>query len=158
MKTKTLTRVLSLLLCLLSLSLCFSLASCKLIEPAPAETETPAGTEADTSPETNADGMLIRGVGAVSFYLTVTDIDETAKQYEIRTDEAKLDKALTALGLVSGEESVYGLYIKVVDGITADYDVDQTYWSLLVNGEISMVGASSVDVTAGLRVELKKTK
>lgn len=158
MKTKTLTRVLSLLLCLLSLSLCFSLVACKLIEPAPADTAAPAGTEADTAPETNADGMLIRGTGAVSFYLTVTDIDETAKTYEIRTNETKLDKALTALGLVSGEESAYGLYIKVVDGITADYDVDQTYWSLLVNGEMSMVGASSVDVVAGLRVELKKTK
>lgn len=88
----------------------------------------------------------------------MTDQDGTQTKFEIRTDEETLADALTKVGLVSGEDSQYGLYIKVVNGITADYDVDQTYWSLLVNGEVSSVGASSVTVTAGMQVELKKEK
>ena len=76
----------------------------------------------------------------------------------VKTDRKNVADALVEVGLVSGENSEYGLYIKVVNGITADYSVDGSYWSLLVNGEMSMVGASSVPVAEGLRVELKKTK
>lgn len=147
MKTTHLTRLLALLLCLLTLTVLF--ASCREISAEPTGTQAPAADDSTPTP---------RGEGATVFSLTVTDQDGTQKEYEIHTDAANVADALLELGLISGDDSEYGLYIKVVDGITADYSVDQTYWSLYVNGEYSMVGASSVPVTSGLQVELKKEK
>lgn len=123
-----------------------------------ATTETTPGESATTETTPDESATEVRGTGAVSFYLTVTDLDGTQKEFVVKTDKKNVADALVEVGLVSGENSEYGLYIKVVNGITADYSVDGSYWSLLVNGEMSMVGASSVSVTEGLRVELKKTK
>ena len=164
-RTNNFFRALSLLLCLLTVAGLF--AACKIIISVP-----PAGTfappTADEAPATKAPSTTevatdeaapeVRGTGAVSFCLTVTDLDGTQKEFVVKTDKKNVADALVEVGLVSGENSEYGLYIKVVNGITADYGVDGSYWSLLVNGEMSMVGASSVLVTEGLRVELKKTK
>lgn len=132
-RTNNLFRALSLFFCLLLPILAFALTAC---------TKLPDR----------------EGTGSVTFQVTVTDLDGTQEEFEVRTDEKNVADALTKAGLVSGENSEYGLYIKVVNGITADYNADGTYWSLLVNGEYSMVGASSVPVTEGLRIELKKTK
>lgn len=164
-RTNNFFRALSLLLCLLTVTGLF--AACKIIISVP-----PAGTlappVADEAPATKAPSTTeaatdeaapeVRGTGAVSFCLTVTDLDGTQKEFVVKTDKKNVADALAEVGLVSGENSEYGLYIKVVNGITADYSVDGSYWSLLVNGEMSMVGASSVSVAEGLRVELKKTK
>ena len=155
MKITNLTRLLALLLCLLTLTVCF--AACSEIPAAPAETK-PADTQPTETQPIEAPAPVRRGEGATEFLLTVTDLDGSQKQFEIHTDAANVAEALLALGLVAGDDSEYGLYIKVVDGVTADYSVDKTYWSLLVNGEYSQVGASSVPVSAGLRVELKKEK
>lgn len=168
-RTNNFFRALSLLLCLLTLTGLF--AACKKIstlplgtvapptaDEAPA-TKAPSTTEAATTEAaTDEAAPEVRGTGAVSFYLTVTDLDGTQKEFVVKTDKKNVADALVEVGLVSGENSEYGLYIKVVNGITADYNVDGSYWSLLVNGEMSMVGASSVSVAEGLRVELKKTK
>lgn len=151
-RTNNFFRALSLLLCLLTLTGLF--AACKKISTLPLGTFAPS--TADEAPATNT--PEVRGTGAVSFNLTVTDLDGTKKEFIVKTDKENVADALVEVGLVSGENSEYGLYIKVVNGITADYSVDGSYWSLLVNGEMSMVGASSVSVTEGLRVELKKTK
>lgn len=168
-RTNNFFRALSLLLCLLTVTGLF--AACKKIstlplgtfapptaDEAPA-TKAPSTTEvATTEAATDEAAPEVRGTGAVSFCLTVTDLDGTQKEFVVKTDRKNVADALVEVGLVSGENSEYGLYIKVVNGITADYNVDGSYWSLLVNGEMSMVGASSVSVAEGLRVELKKTK
>lgn len=178
-RTNNFFRALSLLLCLLTVTGLF--AACKKIstlplgtfappvaDEAPATkapsttestpTESTPGESATTEAATDEAAPEVRGTGAVSFCLTVTDLDGTQKEFVVKTDKKNVADALVEVGLVSGENSEYGLYIKVVNGITADYSVDGSYWSLLVNGEMSMVGASSVLVTEGLRVELKKTK
>lgn len=168
-RTNNFFRALSLLLCLLTLTGLF--AACKKISTLPLgtfapptadevpATKAPSTTEvATTEAATDEVAPEVRGTGAVSFCLTVTDLDGTQKEFVVKTDRKNVADALAEVGLVSGENSEYGLYIKVVNGITADYNVDGSYWSLLVNGEMSMVGASSVSVTEGLRVELKKTK
>lgn len=149
MNMKKHTRLLALLLCLLCVAALF--AACRKPSAEPTGTLAPPVTNDGNTP-------ALRGEGKTAFFLTVTDLDGTQTKFEVRTDEETLADALTKVGLVSGEDSQYGLYIKVVNGITADYDVDQTYWSLLVNGEVSSVGASSVTVTAGMQVELKKEK
>ena len=57
--------------------------------------------------------------------------------------------ALTELGLIDGEDSEYGLYVKTVDGITVDYDTDGKYWAFYVDGEYAQSGVDSTEVTAG---------
>ncbi len=66
----------------------------------------------------------------------------------VKTNEETVGDALYALGLIDGEEGSYGLYIKSVNGIVADYDADSTYWSFYIDGEYAMTGASSTPIEA----------
>ena len=63
----------------------------------------------------------------------------------VNTDAETVGDALTELGILEGEEGPYGIYIKSINGVTADYDADGTYWAFYINGEYAMTGA---DVTA----------
>ena len=58
-------------------------------------------------------------------------------------------EALSSIGLISGEQGDYGLYVKTVNGITADYDKDGTYWAFSVNGELSQKGVDQTYVKNG---------
>ena len=79
---------------------------------------------------------------------------EQSIEFTIHTDKANLGDALLEHKLVEGEESQYGLYIKKVNGILADYDVDKTYWGLYKNGEMMMTGVSSTEFSGGEHYEL----
>lgn len=83
---------------------------------------------------------------------------EQSITFTIKTDKATLADALLEHKLVAGDESQYGLYVKVVNGITADYDVDQSYWAFCKNGEMMMVGVSSAEIADGEHYELVYTK
>jgi len=85
------------------------------------------------------------GEGSKTITFIVTDKDANAITFTIHTDAETVGEALLGVNLIAGEDSSYGLYVKVVNGITADYDVDQTYWAFYINGEYAMTG---VDATA----------
>ena len=53
------------------------------------------------------------------------------------------------MDLIAGDESEYGLYVKTVNGVTADYDKDRTYWAFYVNGEYANTGVDSTPVEDG---------
>ena len=57
--------------------------------------------------------------------------------------------ALTELNLISGDEGDYGLYVKTVNGITADYDTDGSYWAFYVNNEYAQTGVDLTPITEG---------
>ena len=97
------------------------------------------------------------GTGATTIYVEVI-VEEHKVTFTILTDEAILADALMAVDLVDGEVSQYGLYMKVVNGITADYDIDQSYWAVSVNGEYADSGVSYIDVVAGTTYQLTYTK
>ena len=78
--------------------------------------------------------------------------------FTINTDADNLEDALTEHNIIDGDEGPYGIYIKKVNGITADYDVDQSYWSLSKNGEPLMSGASGVQLNGGEHFEFVYTK
>jgi D-arabinose 1-dehydrogenase-like Zn-dependent alcohol dehydrogenase len=78
--------------------------------------------------------------------------------FTINTDEKYLGDALIAHELIDGEEGPYGLYVKVVNGITADYDVDQSYWALSKDGEMCMSGVDTTEIADGEHYELVYTK
>ena len=99
----------------------------------------------------------VMGEGATSFYLTVKDVDGTVTKFQINTDATTVGEALLALELIAGDESDYGLYVKVVNGITADYDVDKSYWAFYIDGEYAQTGVDATDIVAGTTYELAKT-
>ena len=78
--------------------------------------------------------------------------------FTIHTDKEILGDALVENGLVVGEEGAYGLYIKFVNGIEADYDKDQTYWAFYKSGEYMMSGVDMTVFSDGDHYELSKEK
>ena len=83
--------------------------------------------------------------GVTYFRTRITDADGKTITATIHTDAETVGEALSNLEIVQGEDSEFGLYIKTVNGITADYDVDQTYWAFYIDGEYAQ---TSVDMTA----------
>jgi hypothetical protein len=84
-----------------------------------------------------------------TFTFEVVDLEGKTETKSIETSEKILGDVLQNLGLIKGEEGPYGLYIKEVNGIVADYDKDRTYWALYVNGEYAMTGADQIKITDG---------
>ena len=94
----------------------------------------------------------------ITITLEVIGPDGSSKEHSISTDTSKnLRQALENAGLISGEEGAYGLYVKVVDGVTADYDVDGSYWSLTKNGVLCS-GVDSTEIADGDHFEFTYTK
>ena len=69
--------------------------------------------------------------------------------HEITTDEQTVGAALLEEGLIEGEDGPYGLYVKTVDGVLADYETTGTYWAFYIDGEYAMTGVDSTTVEAG---------
>lgn len=97
------------------------------------------------------------GDGAVTVQAEVI-VGDRSVTFTVRTDKETLGGALVEHGLIDGEPGEYGLYVKVVNGITADYDIDQSYWALYKGGEMMMVGVDGAALTDGEHYELVYTK
>ncbi len=85
-------------------------------------------------------------------------VDESSVTFTISTDKDTLGDALTEHGLLEGEQGPYGLYVKKVNGITADADVGGAYWALYKNGEFSMTGVDTTPIADGEHYELVYSK
>lgn len=95
------------------------------------------------------------GEGEMQFALTITDGDGAQTHITVNTDAATVGEALETLGLIQGEEGAYGLYVETVNGITADYDADKTYWAFYINGEYAMTGVDATEIVTGDSYELR---
>lgn len=167
MKTKILAM-------LLTVTMLLALVSCT----APAE--TPKGNETLTENETvlekktevdKASGVAAEGIwkdathredktfgtGAKTVKVTVK-AENASVTFTVNTDKENLADALLEHKLVEGEDGAYGLYIKKVNGMLADYDVNQTYWSFQINGEAQMSGVSDAKIQGGESFELVYAK
>jgi hypothetical protein len=140
------------------------LFSCKKDEP---ETpQTPSGAENE------AGGTIApEGLWANATYLKDTTFGEGAKTvtvkviadgksvtFTVKTDAETLGDALLAHNLIAGDEGQYGLYVKVVNGMTADYNTTRTYWSFYQDGEYMMAGVDSTAIAGGERFEIVLAK
>lgn len=121
----------------LTLLLACSLASCALF-----------GGEKDVWADAVYTEDTTLGEGAKSVPVEL-EVKEHLITFTIKTDREILGDALLDVGLISGEEGAYGLYVKVVNGMTADYDKDQRYWSLLIDGEYAMSGVDATEIVQG---------
>lgn len=100
----------------------------------------------------------VLGEGQIMFLFTVVDKDGNETDFEIHTDKKTVGDALLDLKLIDGDDGDYGLYVKTVNGITADYDVDKTYWAFYVNGEYATAGVDSTDIEEGASYSFKVEK
>ena len=97
--------------------------------------------------------------GEKTFTFTVVTLDgAVAEEIEITTDCQMVGEALLERELIEGEQGAYGLYVKKVCGIVADYDVDGTYWSFLINGEYAMTGVDTTPIEDGAVYTLQVAK
>lgn len=106
------------------------------------------------------DTTLGEGSKTVDVYVTAAD---KSVKLTIKTDEENLGAALLALGIVDGDMGDFGLYVKVVNGMTADYDVDASWWGfnkVLPDGtrETMMTGVDGVTIADGEAYELIYSK
>ena len=86
------------------------------------------------------------------------DADGNETNFVVSTDKETVGDALLELNLIEGDDREYGLYVKTVNGITADYDTDGTYWAFYVNGEYASTGVDSTPVNEGDTYEFKVEK
>lgn len=138
-------KLLSILLCIaLIAALALSTVGCSKND----KTEPVSSAEA-------SGGTVSMGEGETSFLFNVVDPDGKESNFEIHTDEKTVGAALLSLGLIAGEDSEFGLYVKTVNGVTVDYDKDGKYWAFYVDGEYAATGVDSTDITAGATYTFK---
>lgn len=97
------------------------------------------------------------GQGEKTFVLEVKIEDKTVT-LTVNTDADTVGKALIDNGIIEGEDGPYGLYIKKVNGVLADYDVDQSYWSFYIDGQYAMSGVDTTEITEDAVYSLVYTK
>jgi len=97
------------------------------------------------------------GQGSKTLYVEV-QAEDKAVTFTVHTDKDTVGEALLEHELIAGEQGPYGLYVKVVNGITADYNIDQSYWSFCKNTEAMMTGVDGEVFSDGARYELVYTK
>ena len=83
---------------------------------------------------------------------------EQAVTFTVKTDKDTVGAALLEHKLIAGDESEYGLYIKQVNGITADYDVDKSYWAFYIDGKYATSGADTTEIKEGVTYQFVYSK
>ena len=84
--------------------------------------------------------------------------DGKSVTFTIKTNAENLADAMIENNLVEGDLSQYGLYVKRVNGILADYDIDASWWGVEINGETASTGASGVSIENGGHYEFVYSK
>lgn len=129
---KKLTRILSLFLVLtLTAAALFSFTSC----------DKPKGDDTEKT-----------------ITVTVTDNEGKDTVFTITTTAENLRGALEQEDLIEGDESEYGLYVKVVNGVRADYDADGAWWGFYKDGEMLMTGVDDTIIADGDEYQIKYEK
>jgi hypothetical protein len=93
------------------------------------------------------------GEGATALTVVVSAEDKSVT-FTIHTDEATVGAALSEVGLVKGANGMY----TVVNGMTADYNVDQTYWAFYENDAYAMTGMDDTAIVADVTYKLVRSK
>ena len=90
--------------------------------------------------------------------MTVTDDKGENTVFTIETKAYYLRGALEQENLVQGDESEFGLYVKIVNGVEADYDKNGAYWGFYKGGEYLPSGIDTTPIEDGDAFEIVYTK
>ena len=88
----------------------------------------------------------------------VVKVEDQSVTFTVHTDKGTLGEALLELGIIEGEEGPYGLYVKKVNGMLADYDVNQRYWSFSKSGVDLLTGVDMEPISGGEHYEVTYAK
>ncbi len=83
------------------------------------------------------------------------DKDGSSKEFSIKTDAEYLADALVEEKLITYDKG--GLYT-TINGITCDWEKDQAYWAISIDGEYAMVGMNEIPIKDGGHYEATYTK
>lgn len=132
--------------CVLGLALCLNLSACK---------------KSETAVDLWADAVYMEdtelGNGEKTVMVEVVAEDKSVT-FTIHSDKESLGEALAEHRLIEGEKGAYGIYVKKVNGITADYDENRCYWGFNKDGEGMMTGVDGTIFADGEHYELVYTK
>ena len=152
-KTNLLSRISSLLLCIVLIAaMALSLGAC-----AADDAKNPDVKESERPQQVQQDENIV-GEGDISFKFIVVDADGKETEFTVKTDADTVGKALLNANRIAGEDGEYGLYVKTVNGITADYDTDGSYWAFYINGEYATTGVDSTEIEDGATYKFKVEK
>lgn len=98
------------------------------------------------------------GTGSTTFTLIVEHINDKKVTFTINTNKTILSDALVELELLEGHDSTYGLYIDAVNGVTHDYDTDQTYWAIYEGDNYASTGIDGITIVNGATYKLVASK
>ena len=111
----------------------------------------------------------VTGIWADATYTEDTTLGEGAKTltvvvgaedkeitFTVKTDKDTVGAALTEVGIVEDADGD-GLFT-VVNGMTADYNVDQTYWAFYENDAYAMTGMNDTAIADGVTYKLVHSK
>lgn len=100
-----------------------------------------------------ADTTLGEGATALT---VVVSAEEKEVTFTIHTDKETVGAALVEVGLVEDADGD-GLFT-VVNGMTADYNVDQTYWAFYENDAYANAGMNDTAIVDGVVYKLVRSK
>ena len=83
-----------------------------------------------------------------TFTVTVTHADNSEKTFTYETREKMLGDFLEAEGLIVSEGADEGMF-HTVDGEKADWNENQSYWCLYIDGEYAMTGIYATEIADG---------
>lgn len=101
-----------------------------------------------TRPDTSA--------GEKNFTVTIVHSDGTSRELELSSGEEFLAPALRAEGILTDDGVESGMY-NIVDGETASWEENQSYWGFYVNGEYAMTGMNDTPIEEGAAYKLEYT-
>jgi len=130
----------------LLLSMCISLISCNKNDADEKLWENATYTE-DTE----------LGDGLITIKVLVTAGDKTVT-FKVNTYGGNLGTELSHFDLIDGEQGPYGLYVKTVNGIYADFDSTNSYWAINKNGDPLQTGVDTEEIEEGAVYEFIYTK
>ncbi len=87
--------------------------------------------------------------GGKTITVTVVHGDGSGKDFTYNTDAEHLGDVILSEGLVEGVEGPYGLEIHSVDGETASWEENQSYWALFIGEDYATTGADGIVLTDG---------
>ena len=93
------------------------------------------------------------GEGATTFKMVVK-AGEKSITFTVNTDKETVGAALLEHKIIEGEN---GMYTKV-NGITADYNSDQSYWSFYLNDAFANEGMDTTKIEKDATYKLEYTK
>lgn len=109
-----------------------------------------AGGESTPGQTTESTAALMQ------FTVTVIHADGSSKDFAYETDAQLLGDYLEQQGLIQSQGADDGMF-HTVDGEKADWNENQSYWSLYLGEEYAMVGIYDTPITDGAVYKLVYT-